>query len=401
MNFIDRHCFILLIEGELIYFSRLAPFLNAGGRIGIENLEWKGQPMNQPVEKFTAYFLSIFILLSVASRDPRAATIAEVTSKIASLSPRDGKEILINGAKKEGQMVYYGTLPVNQFAALKSAFNSRYPFLDLKHYYSPRQGILNRALNEARAGRHAVDVIQVDVSYGFQLLNEGLVQPYLFSGRQQFYDGTYDREGYWYSMYHLTTALAYNTHLVKPQSVPRSYNDLLNPMWKGNLVFDSEAGYILAAMEQSWGREKAVETLTKLSSQEPSFRRGGTLTSQLVAAGEYPIAIAVNGETSAAMRDQGAPLSFAILSPKIIKPEGLFLAKNAPNPHAALLFVEWVLSEEGQKFLGVTLGKGIAMKGVQSRYKEFQIQPDFVVSPALGPKLKRYIEDFKKIFGIF
>jgi len=156
MNFIDRHCFILLIEGELIYFSRLAPFLNAGGRIGIWNLEWKGQPMNQPVEKFTAYFLSIFILLSVASRDPRAATIAEVTSKIASLSLRDGKEILINGAK-----------------------------------------------------------------------------------------------------------------------------------------------------------------------------------------------------------------------------------------------------EEGQKFLGATLGKGIAMKGVQSRYKEFQIQPDFVVSPVLGPKLKRYIEDFKKIFGIF
>ena len=171
-------------------------------------------------------------------------------------------------------------------------------------------------------------------------------------------------------------------------------------MWKGKLLFDPEAGYLLAAMEQAWGREKAVEYLTKLSKQDLSFRRGGTLTSQLVAAGEYPIAVAVNGETSAAIRDQGAPLGFAILAPKIIKPEGFFLAKNAPNPYAALLFTEWVLSEDGQKFLATALGKGIAMRGVQAKYKEFQIQPDFVASPELGVKLRRYIEDFRKIFGI-
>ena len=59
---------------------------------------------------------------------------------------------------------------------------------------------------------------------------------------------------------------------------------------------------------------------------------------------------------------------------------GLFLAKNAPHPHAALLFVEWVLSEEAQSFLATTLGKGSAMKGVRSKFKEFELQPDFVVT---------------------
>lgn len=356
--------------------------------------------MNKAIRTLITCLWLIPIFSSVAALDLRAATISELTSKTASLSAKGRKEFLVSGAKKEGQMVYYGTLPVNQFAALKDAFNFHYPFLDLKGYYSPRQGILNRAITEARAGRHLVDVIQVDVSYGYQLLNEGLVQPYLVPGRQQFHDGTYDKEGNWYSMYHLTIALLYNTRLVNPQLVPRSYNELLNPMWKGKLLFDPEAGYILAAMEQAWGREKAVEYLTKLSKQDLSFRRGGTLTSQLVAAGEYPIAVAVNGETSAAIRDQGAPLGFAILAPKIIKPEGFFLAKNAPNPHAALLFTEWVLSEDGQKFLATALGKGIAMRGVQAKYKEFQIQPDFVASPELGVKLRRYIEDFRKIFGI-
>jgi iron(III) transport system substrate-binding protein len=200
-------------------------------------------------------------------------------------------------------------------------------------------------------------------------------------------------------MYYLTTALIYNTTLVKPESVPQTYDALLDPAWKGKLLFDPEAGYILAAMEQTWGREKAVDYLTKLRKQDLSFRRGGALTTQVVSSGEYPIGIAINGETSAAIRDKGAPLGFKLLPPKIVKPEGLFLAKNSPHPHATLLFAEWVLSEEGQSVLAGKLGKGVAMKGVRSKYQEFQLQPDYVVTPKLGPKLKAYIEDFGKIVG--
>jgi iron(III) transport system substrate-binding protein len=187
--------------------------------------------------------------------------------------------------------------------------------------------------------------------------------------------------------------------LVKPESVPQTYDALLDPLWKGKLLFDPEAGYILAAMEQAWGREKSVDYLTKLRKQDLSFRRGGALTTQVVSSGEYPIGIAINGETSAAIRDKGAPLGFKVLSPKIVKPEGLFLARNSPHPHAALLFADWVLSEEGQTVLAGKLGKGIAMKGVRSKFQEFQLQPDYVVTPKLGPSLKNYIEDFGRIIG--
>jgi iron(III) transport system substrate-binding protein len=245
-----------------------------------------------------------------------------------------------------------------------------------------------------------VDVIQLDLSYGYQLLNENLVQPYVSSGQDRFFDGTYDTNGSWHSMYHLTTALLYNTSLVKPEQAPKTYEELLSPAWKGKMLFDPEAGYILAAMEQAWGREKAVDYLTKLSKQDLSYRRGGTLTTQVVSSGEYLIGIAINGETSAAVREKGAPLGFKVLSPKIVKPEGLFLAKNAPHPHATLLFAEWVLSEEAQTFLATTLGKGSAMKGVRSKFKEFQLQPDFVVTPKLGPRLQSYIQDFAKILGV-
>ncbi|HEX9143832.1 MAG TPA: extracellular solute-binding protein [Candidatus Binatia bacterium] len=341
-----------------------------------------------------------FFVCIVASVPARAVTIAEVAAKIKSLKQQDKLDYLARGARAEGELVYYGTIPIDEFLPLARAFNARYRSLALQHYFSPRQGILNRALTEARAGRHAVDVIQLDLSYGYQLLNENLVQPYVSSGQDRFFDGTYDTNGSWHSMYHLTTALIYNTGLIKPEQAPKSYEELLTAAWKGKMLFDPEAGYILAAMEQAWGREKAVDYLTKLSKQDLSYRRGGTLTTQVVSSGEYPIGIAINGETSAAVREKGAPLGFKVLSPKIVKPEGLFLAKNAPHPHATLLFAEWVLSDEAQSFLATTLGKGSAMKGVRSKFKEFQLQPDFVVTPKLGPKLQSYIQDFTKILGV-
>ncbi len=271
--------------------------------------------------------------------------------------------------------------------------------MELNHYFSPRDGILSRTLTEARAGRHAVDVVQVDLSYGYQLMNANLVQAYQVPGANRYFDGTFDASGNWHSMYYLTTALIYNSAAVKAEQAPKSYADLLSPSWKGKMLFDPEAGYILAAMEEAWGREKAVNYLSRLAKQDLSYRRGGTLTTQVVTSGEYPIGIAINGETSAAIREKGAPLGFKVLAPAIVKPEGLFVAKNAPHPHAALLFVEWVLSDEAQNFLAGSLGKGSAMKGVRSKFKEFQVKPDYVVNPKLGANLADLYSGLSQDYG--
>jgi len=344
-------------------------------------------------------FIALSLYIFTSSVPLHAETVAEVAAKVKSLKAPERIAYLLKGAQAEGELVYYGTLPIDQFLPLARLYNSRYRAMALQHYFSPRDGILNRTLTEARAGRHAVDVVQVDLSYGYQLLNGNLVQGYQVPGANRYFDGTFDPGGDWHSMYYLTTALMYNTTAVKAGQAPKSYEELLSPAWKGKMLFDPEAGYILAAMESAWGRDKAVNYLTRLAKQDLSYRRGGTLTTQVVTSGEFPIGIAINGETSAAIRDKGAPLGFKVLAPAIVKPEGLFVMKNAPHPHAALLFVEWVLSEEAQNFLAGTLGKGSAMKGVRSKFKEFQVKPDYVVDPKLGANLQNYIRDFRKIMG--
>ena len=356
--------------------------------------------MRRIVRGILGGFVSAVGILAVVPAPVHGATIAEVAAKVKSLKQQERLNYLFKGAQAEGELAYYGTLPIDEFLPLARVFNSRYRSMALQHYFAPRDGILSRALTEARAGRHVVDVVQVDLSYGYQLLNANLVFQYPIAAANRFFDGTYDPSGNWHSMYYLTTALIYNSNAVKPDQAPKSYEELLNPAWKGKMLFDPEAGFMLAAMEEIWGREKAVAYLGKLAKQELSYRRGGTLTTQVVSSGEFPIGIAINGETSAAIREKGAPLGFKVLAPTIVKPEGFFVARNSPHPHAALLFAEWVLSEEAQSFLAETLGKGSAMKGVRSKFKEFQLKPDFVVSPKLGANLQSYIQDFRKIMGV-
>lgn len=329
-----------------------------------------------------------------------AISLPELATRVQSMGQTEREALLVKGAREEREVMFYGTTPVTQVAVLRKAFNTRYPFVELKHFYGVRQVILNKAMSEFRSGSNLADVLMTDVSYGALFIKEGISHPFTTPDAKRYVRGSYDENGQWYTMYMLTMALMYNKNMVKPVDVPRSYQDLLDPKWKGKMIFDPEAAYIMAAMEHAWGKEKARDYLTRLAKQDLILRRGSALTTQLVAAGEQPIAIVVNGETTAEVRDKGAPIGFSLLAPKIIKPNGFFIAKKAPHPHAALLFTDWMLSEEGQKVLAVELGKGVAMKGLPVKYKEFQVEPDYVVAAEFGNQLKQYMTEFQKILGM-
>jgi iron(III) transport system substrate-binding protein len=347
------------------------------------------------------WLLLIGCALSLSFADLAAAvTLPELTSRVDSMNRVEREALLAKGAREEKEVMFYGTTPVTQVAVIRKHFNARYPFVELKHFYGVRQQIFNKAISEFRGGTNLADVLMTDVSYGSLFIKEGISQPFIPPDAKRYVRGSYSTSGQWYTMYLLTMALMYNRNMVKPADVPRSYQDLLDPKWKGKMVFDPEAAYIMAAMEQAWGKEKARDYLVRLSKQDLILMRGSALTTQLVAAGEHPIAILVNGETTAEIRDKGAPIGFSLLAPKIIKPNGMFAAKKAPHPYAALLFADWILSEEGQKVLAVELGKGVAMTGLPVKYKEFQIEPDYIVGPEFGNQLKPYMAELHKILGL-
>jgi len=160
-----------------------------------------------------------------------------------------------------------------------------------------------------------------------------------------------DKEGYWTAYYVNPYALGYNTRQVKKEEVPKTYEELLEPKWKEKKIsIDNEAYGLLSGLIRAWGKEKAVSYFRKLAAQEPVPMRGNTNRVQLTMAGEYPLIIAyaptIQRETS-----KGAPIDWVPLEPVAVQVNPVMLAAKAPHPNAAKLFMDFVLSKEGQKLL--------------------------------------------------
>ena len=143
--------------------------------------------------------------------------------------------------------------------------------------------------------------------------------------------------------------------------------------------------------------------MKRLATQQLVFHGNRVLEVNLVAAGEFPIAIDVHADSAAEVREKGAPIGITLLRPYLVKPHGLFLPRNAPHPFAALLYHDWLLSAEGQTVWGKNIGRTIARKDVPVRHPEFQVDPDFALIPetyANRAAREKYTREFRDIFGL-
>ncbi|MBI3060189.1 MAG: extracellular solute-binding protein [Deltaproteobacteria bacterium] len=163
-------------------------------------------------------------------------------------------------------------------------------------------------------------------------------------------DDLVDNEGYWTAYYVNTYVLGWNTKLVKKEDVPKTYEALLNPKWKGQISVDTEAYGMLQGLIGLWGREKAVAYFKKLAALDPIPKRGNTERVQLAVAGEYPLILAYN-QTIQRMASRGAPIDWVALEPAVVQVNPVMLAAKAPHPNSGRLFIDFILSKEGQQML--------------------------------------------------
>ena len=144
---------------------------------------------------------------------------------------------------------------------------------------------------------------------------------------------------------------AYNTDKVKKEELPKTYQDLLDPKWKGRLGIEAEDLDWFAALLKELGEEKGIKLFKDIvASNGLSVRKGHTLLTNLVASGEVPLALTVFNFTAEQMRQKGAPLNWFVMSPVIARANGLAVSSKAPHPHAAVLFYDFMISD-GQEIL--------------------------------------------------
>ena len=275
-------------------------------------------------------------------------------NNIAALVALTGAERLkrlAEGAKKEGVVSIYTSMPLDDMAALTTAFEAKYG-VKAKVWRSGSEKILQRGLLEAKANRFEVDVFETN-SPETEVLSREKV---LIAGNSPFLNELIPQaipsHKEWIATRLNIFTCAYNTKLVKKEELPKTYQDLLDPKWKGKLSVEADDSDWLAETVMKMGEEKGLALFREIARKNAvSVRKGHTLLSNLVASGEVPLALTVYNYKIEQMKNSGAPIDWFALDPTIARPNANGVARNAPHPHAALLFQDFELSE-GQHILG-------------------------------------------------
>ena len=143
----------------------------------------------------------------------------------------------------------------------------------------------------------------------------------------------------------------FNAKQVNKAEAPKSINDLLQPRWKGKMGIDQDADDWLAALLEYYGDDKGRQIARSLGAQALHIRKGRTLVSQLVAAGEFPLQIDAHHHEATALRRAGAPVDYVFPEPfvPVKSVSSLVMSSQPPHPHAAALLVDFMISRKGQE----------------------------------------------------
>jgi len=310
---------------------------------------------------------------------------------------QDPRTQLVEAARKEGSLVWYTSTSIEDIKRLFDVFNKRYPFIKTEFYNAGSASLYNRIINESRVGKVFFDLIAIRGVETHRLIKEGFLQPYVSPESAAYPAGFKDARGYWVDYFDSYNVIGYNTKLVAREQTPKSWEDLLNPVWKGKIALDDEMVSWYAAMAVAWNRDRAQRFMRNLSKQDIQLRSGQTLIAQLMAAGEFPIGM-VLAHRIEKMKEQGAPIEWVTtLDPVTVSLHPIGIAAKAPHPNGAKLFIDFVLSREGQQTV-LAMGRTPARPGIDTKMQAKNLKL-FPVPPELGEDYNRYLKEFRELFG--
>ena len=272
----------------------------------------------------------------------------------ASLLRYEGADRLqkaLPAAKKEGSLALYTSFAEKDLPPLLGAFEKRYG-IKVKVWRSASEKVLQRAVVETGAGRHDFDVVHTSALEMEAMVREKVLQPVAPAHGVELLAGAQRPHRGWTATYLSFWVQAYNTNLVRKEDLPRTYQDLLDPKWKGKLGIEARVPEWYATIAMDMGEEKGIKFFRDLVAKNGISVRGGhTLLNNLVIAGDVPLALTMYQYITEGAKRKGAPVDWFVLEPVVGRMSGVGIARNVQHPNAALLFYEFMLSTEAQQLL--------------------------------------------------
>jgi iron(III) transport system substrate-binding protein len=271
-------------------------------------------------------------------------------AELALYKGADREKLLIEGAKKEGQVVFYTS---NTWVAgpVSQEFEKKFPFVKANVWRSDSKSLLKRLTEEVAAARYIADVVETSPEYMLIMLREKMLQEHL-SPELSAYGDEAKIKGktgvYGWTNREIYISLGFNSQIIPPAEAPKTIKDYLDPKWKGKMSIAGTTTGVqwVGALLDGMGRE----FLEKLSAQEINVQNiSGAALSGLVASGEVPLSPTIFNSNIFTHKQKGAPVEWRPLDPIIAGVGTSGMVLNSPHPHAALLFLDYLHSKEGQQ----------------------------------------------------
>lgn len=296
---------------------------------------------------------ALYLVFLLAMSLHAMPSIAQSDKELAAIAAYDGPDRarrVLAGAKKEGELTLYGSIPVPDLTAITDAFEKKYG-IKVKVWRSSSENVTQRIVTEARGGQPEVDVVETSTQAIESLRREQLLQRVHSPYARDLIPQAVFPHGEWIGTRLDVFVQAYNTAKVKKTELPKTYQDLLDPRWKGRLGIEAEDVDWFSTVVRELGEEKGLKLFRDMVAiNGVSVRKGHTLLVNLVASGEIPLALTIYNYTVDRLKAKGAPIEILTIPPAVARISGVGIAKKAPHPYAAMLLYDFMISE-GQPIL--------------------------------------------------
>ena len=300
-----------------------------------------------------------------AQAQPQApAALADPHAAIYSARGADRAARLLERARQEGSVTVYTSLAPTEAVPLVEAFEKK-TGVKVNLWRALSDSVVKRAVSEAQARRHAVDVIETNGPEMESLARENVLTTFYSPYLADLPAGIIPKHGRWVPDRMNFFVVAYNTNKVKAADLPKTYEGFLDPKWKGRIALEATDAEWMAGVVKTWGEARGMDFMRKLGATKPDMRKGHVLLAQLIASGEIEVGLTAYHANAQSFKRRGAPVDWAPVEPVIARPQGIGVARHAPHPHAALLFVDFMLSPEAQEMLNA-MGRTPASTRVKS-----------------------------------
>ncbi len=289
------------------------------------------------------------LLLAAMALPARAQAPAPLAPAPEAVTPE-----LVAAAKREGKVVFYTAIDLPVSERIGKAFEAAYPGITVQIERSGGERIFQRVAQERSSQIYAVDVLDAsDTALFIVWKRDNILEPYIPAEATKWPAAERDADGCFINHRFTLMPIAYNTNLVKPQDAPKSFADLLDPKWTGKMV-KSHPGYsggtLTATFETS--RDLGWDYFARLGKQKVMQVQSATDPPKKLALGERAVMADGLEYVLHQLKDKDGPVAIVYPTegtPTI--PGSAGIARNAPHPNAAKLFLSYLVSREAQQFM--------------------------------------------------